>query len=129
MKLLLKGNIPFTTIKIAYQGTEIDISNILIDTGSASTILSADIVAPIQIFPSPQDTLYMIRGVGGTEAVYSRRLDYLQLDECNLPNFKVEIGGMDYGFEINGILRMDFLVQAKSIINLLDMKIEFPKPN
>jgi hypothetical protein len=34
---------------IAYQGAILDIDNILVDTGSATTILAADIVASIQI--------------------------------------------------------------------------------
>lgn len=32
---------------------------------------------------------------------------------------------MDYGFAINGILGMDFLVSAGAIINLREMTIEF----
>jgi len=32
---------------------------------------------------------------------------------------------MDYGFEINDILGMDFLIRAKAIINLADMKMDF----
>ena len=33
--------------------------------------------------------------------------------------------GMDYGFEINGIAGMDFLTQAKAIINLSTLEIQF----
>ena len=32
---------------------------------------------------------------------------------------------MHYGFEINGILGMDFLTQAGAIINLRELQIEF----
>jgi hypothetical protein len=42
-------------------------------------------------------------------------------------NFEIEIGGMDYGFEINGILGMDFLLLAGAMINLRDKQIEFMK--
>ncbi len=125
MKLTLKDNLPFTTVAIAYHGAVIQIPNVLIDTGSATTILAADIVASIQIVPSPQDILYAIRGIGGSEVVFNRRVDYLQVGECSLRDFEVEIGGMDYGFEINGILGMDFLARAEAIINLREMKIEF----
>jgi len=40
-------------------------------------------------------------------------------------HFEIEIGGMDYGFEINGILGMDFIIRAKAIINLAEMRIDF----
>jgi hypothetical protein len=63
MKLLLKDSIPFITIIVAYNGTEIDIPDILIDTGSGTTILSTDIVASIGIVPSPEDILHTIREV------------------------------------------------------------------
>ncbi len=125
MQLLLRDNIPFVSIFVIYKDTSIEIPSVLVDTGSATTILSADLVQIIQITPSPEDSLYTIRGVGGSEVVFSRKVDYLKLGECFINNFEVEIGGMDYGFEINGILGMDFLVQAGTIINLRDMKIEF----
>jgi hypothetical protein len=125
MQLSLRDDLPFTTIIVRYQGKEITIPNTLVDTGSATTILAADVVAPIAIVPSPQDTLYTIRGIGGTEVAFARRLDCLSLGERHLPNFEIEIGGMDYGFEINGILGTDFLISVGAIINLRELKIEF----
>ena len=65
MQLWLQDKLPFTTVSIAYEGSVIDIPNVLIDTASASTIIAADIVAAIQIVPLPQDTLRVIRGVMG----------------------------------------------------------------
>ena len=125
MRLTLKDDLPFTTIRIAYRGIEIDVSNILVDTGSASTILAADSVARIGIMPEPEDMLYTIRGVGGTEVVFTRQIDYVQVNQQRLAQFEVEIGGMDYGFDINGILGMDFLTQAGVVINLRDLRLEF----
>ncbi|GEM_PF-2184473 len=49
----------------------------------------------------------------------------LQVKQCCLHNFEIEIGGMDYGFEINGILGMDFLIRAKAIIKLAEMRVDF----
>jgi predicted aspartyl protease len=120
----LKYNLPFTAIIVSYKGMAIEIAQVLVDTGSASTILSADVVAGIKIVPSPEDVLYSIGGIGGSEAVFSRRADYLQVGEHTIADFEVEIGGMDYGFEINGILGMDFLRAVGAIINLKEMTIE-----
>lgn len=125
MKLLLKDDIPFITITVAYKGAEIEISDILIDTGSATTILSTDIVASIGIVPSPEDILHTIRGVGGREVVFRRTLDYFQVGDSQFSNFPIDIGGMDYGFDINGILGMDFLTSVGAVINLREMKLEF----
>jgi len=125
MQLALKYDLPFARITISYNGNILEIPDVLIDTGSATTILSTDIVASVQIMPLPQDILYTIRGVGGSEVVFSRQVDYLKIGECSIADFEIEVGFMDYGFEINGILGMDILSRAGAIINLKEMRIDF----
>lgn len=125
MQLILKDNLPFTKVKVAYRGQEVEIEDILLDTGSATTIFSADLLSQIDITPLPEDTLYTIRGVGGIETVFSRVVDYVQLGKQRLSKQEIEVGGMDYGFEINGILGMDFLTRTGAIINLRDLNISF----
>ncbi|NOZ06059.1 MAG: hypothetical protein GXP41_06865 [Chloroflexi bacterium] len=125
MQLQLKYSLPFVTVSIAYKGKEIDIPDVLVDTGSASTILAADSLKVIGIKPLPEDVLHTIRGVGGVEVVYLREVAYLKVGECSITDFEVEIGGMDYGFEINGILGMDFLVESGAVVNLREMRMGF----
>ena len=125
MQFILKQNQIFTRVNVAYQGMNTDISDVLVDTGSATSILAVDAVASISIEPRLEDIFHTIRGVGGTETVFVRHLDYLQVEQHRLSNFEIEIGGMDYGFEINGILGMDFLIRAKAIINLAEMRMNF----
>jgi predicted aspartyl protease len=125
MQFQLVDSLPFVTLQVAYLGQSISISNVLLDTGSASTILSADSLEPLSIYPAEDDVLHTIRGVGGTEVVYLRQVDFLQLGDKRLPNFAIEVGGMDYGFTINGILGMDFLLQAGAVIHLATRQITF----
>lgn len=125
MKLTLIDNLPFVTVALTYHGKTIQIDSVLIDTGSATTILSADDVASIDIYPSPDDRLYTIRGVGGNEVVFSRAVDQFRVGDQRISGFEVEIGGMDYGFDIHGILGMDFLTKVGAIINFRKMSITF----
>jgi len=67
---------------------------------------------PYEVWVAPKRFLYAI-------------LISLQVEQHRLHNFEIEIGGMDYGFEINGILGMDFLIRAKAIINLAEMRVDF----
>ncbi len=127
MKLVLKDDLPFVSVIIAYQGMRLEAPNILIDTGSATTIFSADIVASIGIFPLPGDILHTIRGVGGIEVVFRRALDYLQLGDFRVFECEIDIGGMDYGFEMNGILGMNALMRAEALIDLRDKEIGFQR--
>lgn len=126
MQLTLRDNLPFVTVILTYKKIALTIPNVLVDTGSARTIFSADIVLPIHITPEPDDVLYTIRGVGGSEVVFTRQVDSLQVDNHQLLQFEIEVGGMDYGFEINGILGMNFLQQASAILNLAKLNIIFP---
>ncbi len=125
MRLTLRDNLPFVTLQVAYQGNELEIANVLVDTGSGSTVLAADAVAPLGIAAEPADMLHAIRGVGGSESVFDRQLDNLQIDARGLANFAVEISGLDYGFPINGILGMDFLTRTGAILNLSTLSLEF----
>lgn len=96
------------------------------DTGSASKKLSADVAEQVHISPSPDDKLYFIRGVGGQEVVYARKIDGIGIGEIQLAGFEIEIGGMDYGFPIRGILGMDFLRATAARIDLGSFEIDFP---
>ena len=64
MQLTLKDDLPFISLKVTYQGREIEVPEVLVDTGSAGTLLAADSVAQIGIMPEPDDTLHTIRGMG-----------------------------------------------------------------
>jgi len=125
MQLLLKANLPYATVTVAYQEKIVEISDVLVDTGSASTILSADKLMNIGIKPSFDDTLHTIRGIGGGEVVFLRKVDFLKLGERSISDFEIEVGGMDYGFDINGIIGMDFLINTGAIINLRELRIDF----
>jgi Aspartyl protease len=127
MQLQIKHELPFITVKVVYKGSAIDISDVLLDTGSATSIFSADNVSKIHLIPSTEDILYTIRGIGGTEVVFSRSVDFIQVGKNKLSNFQIEVGGMDYGFEISGILGMDFLTEAGAIINLKKLELYFSK--
>ncbi len=125
MRLSLRDNLPFVTVILGHDKKKIKIPNVLIDTGSGGTIFSADEVARIGITPQSEDILHHIHGVGGSEVVFMRRLERLQVGEYTCANFEIEVGGMDYGFDIGGILGMDFLLIAGARIDLGQLTITF----
>ncbi len=125
MQLTLQDDLAFTRLTIMYQGRMIDVDHVLIDTGSASTILAAREVVGLGIVPEMEDIVYTVRGVGGSEAVFTRRVDQMAVETHALANFEIEVGSMSYGFDLNGILGMDFLTRAGAIINLRALTLEF----
>jgi predicted aspartyl protease len=126
--LTLKHDLPFVNLFLRHRGASLMVSDVLIDTGSASIVVAADSVAAIGIAPESTDVLRTLRGVGGREVVFTRTLDQIGVGECGLEQFLVEIGGMDYGFNINGILGMDFLSRSRAVIDLGRRAIDFPRP-
>lgn len=57
MRLVLKDDLPFVSVQIGCQGRVLVIPGVLVDTGSATSILSADQVAAIDLRPAPGDPL------------------------------------------------------------------------
>jgi hypothetical protein len=125
MQLELEDSLAFVTVTIAYQGVQLIVTKVLVDTGSEQTVLAGDVVAGINIVPRPTDIVHTISGVGGIETVFGRQVDYIQVGDRKLTACPIQVGGMDYGFEINGILGMDFLTQAGAVINLRELQIGF----
>lgn len=121
MKLKLKYGIPFTDAVLTHKGKSLSFDNFLIDTGSASTIIAAEIALELDLGPEPLDGIRKIHGVGGTEYVYEKCIDTIQLGTKKLTQFKIQIGDMNYGFDINRILGMDCLIKSKAIIDLENM--------
>jgi len=125
MKLRLRDNLPFCEVTVNYFGQTASFVDVLVDTGSARTIFAADLVSKVGIMPEPNDILETIRGVGGVEIVYTRQVNEIRVAEHIVSPFMVEIGAMDYGFKIDGIMGMDFLRQSGAVLNLSELTIEF----
>lgn len=125
MELVINYDLPFVTIQVKLGVNHLEISNVLIDTGSAKSILSADILEPIGVAPEPNDRLKKVKGIGGTEIVYEKKMDLIIVNQCEIAEFVLQIGAMNYGFHINGILGMDFLKRSKAIIDIDENIIRF----
>ena len=124
MQLALRDDLLLAPVTLVHQGREVEVSDLVVDTGSATTLLSTDVVARIGIVPEAGDILHVIRSIGGTEVVFSRRVNRLQVGSCAVEGFEIEVGGVDSTFAINGILGMDFLLQAGAIINLRTLELD-----
>ncbi|MNM77765.1 hypothetical protein D3C81_896320 [compost metagenome] len=116
--------LPFVSMTVVFRGKELKLEKVLLDTGSASTLLNADIVQEIGMVPEGNDIVDIIRGVGGVEYMYTKYLDSIIVDKAILKDFQVEIGNMNYGMEIDGILGFNFLKQAGAVIDTGEMQLK-----
>ena len=125
MRLTSRHELVLVTASLTYRGTTVDIDEVLVDTGAASTVINADLAADAGIYLAPTDQLRRLRGVGGHEHVFMRSVDRFAVGDHGLDGFEVEIGEMDYGFHFGGIIGMDFLRAARAIIDLGNLTTEF----
>lgn len=123
MNIEVKYGLPFVEVTICYRKKELQLQNVLLDTGSAGTVFSADVVDCIGVQVEPGDTLNKIRGVGGIEIVYSKHFDFVRLGDVSLEGFEVEISEMNYGMRIDGILGFDFIRSAGLMIDSGELRI------
>lgn len=74
------------------------------------------------------DFVRRIRGIGGAEFVFSKRIDQLTIGEMAFLGFEIEIGAMDYGFPIDGIVGMDWLLPMRGMIDLGKLELYPSRP-
>lgn len=124
-EIKVRDGLPQVSMSIHHAGRRLDLDNVLLDTGSASTIFSADRLLDIDLRCERTDILNRIRGVGGTEFVFSKTIDELSLGDLKVADFEIEVGAMDYGFsfELEGILGMDFLERIGAVIDLRNRRV------
>jgi predicted aspartyl protease len=123
MKICLQDGLPYVTISLVYKSQQLKIENVLIDTGSCGTIFSIDKVLEIGLEYETDDIVYRIRGIGGSEFVFIKKVDSLSLGELSVDDFEIEIGAMEYGFDLDGIIGMDFIEKVKAIIDFSRLEI------
>lgn len=123
VKLDLKYGLPFCKVMLVNKGKTISLDHILLDTGSGGTIFKMNKVDEIDITIEENDTIESISGVGGSEFVYKKNIDCINIGNLEVKDFQIEVGVMDYGFEINGIIGMDLLKKIGAIINLDTMEL------
>ncbi len=71
------------------------------------------------------DPVLRIRGIGGAEIVVAKILDTLAVGDAEYVarDFEVEVGGMDYGISMDGILGMDYLARLGLVIDLATLEL------
>ena len=123
MKIRLERGLAYVEVFLTFQGRSLCLGDTILDTGSASTIFSADRLLEIGVVPEPGDALHRLRGVGGTEYAFTKRLDLLAVDDIKVPDFEIEVGAMDYGFPADGILGLDYLLRTGALIDLRRLEL------
>lgn len=74
-RLIIEGGLLLTDMEMTFKGQSLLLKRVLVDTGSGSTIVSTDLAESIGIIAEEDDMIYRISGVGGSEFVYSKKIE------------------------------------------------------
>lgn len=117
-KLTIDEGLLLTDMEIHYGGKGLHLTRVLIDTGSSSSIISSDIAEELGIMPEENDLVYRVCGVGGSEIVFSKMIDSIKIGHMKAEHVQIEIGAMNYGFHLEGIIGLNLLKRMRVLINI-----------
>ena len=123
MRIRIEDGLPFVSATIQYKQRSVTLNNMLLDTGSVRTMLAIDQIDALDLSAEPDDVIYQVLGVGGSEYVFSKRVDSLAVEYLQVTDFVVEFGAMRYGFPLDGIVGLDFLLNTGAVIDLMLLDI------
>ncbi|WP_341456899.1 retropepsin-like aspartic protease [Clostridium chromiireducens] len=121
-KLNIKNGLLYTSIKLTHEGSYVIIDNVIIDTGAFHTIITTDFLDELGAKFSNDDKLIEASGYGGASSYAVRKkIDSISCDSVALKDFKIDFGEIDPNERINGLLGLDFLKEAKIILDLEEL--------
>jgi len=128
VKIRPERGLLYVSADLGVGGRSCRFDRVLLDTGSAGSVFAADPLLEIDVTPRADDVLRRIRGVGGSEFVYTRTIDRLAVGELEVTDFFIEVGAMDYGFPLDGLLGVDFLRAVGAVIDLERLELRGAAP-
>jgi gag-polyprotein putative aspartyl protease len=125
VKLGVDRGLLLTKLEIHHNNKALKLERGLFDTGSATTLLSAEKLLEIGLTYDLEDSLSTMRGIGGSETVFGKTLQEIRVEVQAVVVFKVQVGSMDYGFALDCILGLDFLMRVGALIDLHNLEMRF----
>lgn len=120
IKLKLKHSLLFCELEITINNQILHLNNVLIDTGSATTLINSD-----YILLDGSEKFINVYGVGGYEAVLNKYFDCISINNNSIHNIVLSVGELDYGMDIDMLVGLDLLKKLNANINIKDMTMSF----
>lgn len=124
MQLRVEDGLLLAEATFAYAGQVAALPRVLIDTGSAGTLLSAEAAQNIGMAPELTDEVRRIQGVGGSELVWLKALESFAVGPLTAADFVVEVGKSVYGrFGFDAIVGLDFLQATRAVVDIANLQL------
>ena len=119
IKLRYQNYLLFCSLDLKINNQNLHLENVLIDTGSATTLINAD-----YILLDGNEKIKNAQGIGGYEKILVKNFETLKLNDIVLKNICLSIGDMDYGIDIDLLIGLDILKILNANINVKNMTLE-----
>ncbi|WP_312097284.1 retropepsin-like aspartic protease [Niallia sp.] len=96
-------------------------NDIIIDTGSAHTVISPDILEEIGVVYEYGDNIYEAYGIGGSVPFYTKIMDEIQIDTFIVKDIEVDVGILPK--DHIGLLGLDILLTYNFIIDMNKLEL------
>ena len=119
IKLRYQNYLLFCSLDLKINNQNLHLENVLIDTGSATTLINAD-----YIVLDGNEKIKNAQGIGGYEKILVKNFETLKLNDIALENICLSIGDMDYRIDIDLLIGLDILKILNANINVKNMTLE-----
>ena len=114
----IHGGLPFVTLDVSQGGATVTLQNRLLATGCSRTIFATDSVSGVGVVPDADAGLRRMVGSDGVERVVEAQADAVIMDGIRVENITVQLGTLDYGVAMDGIVGLDLLRATRATIDL-----------
>jgi predicted aspartyl protease len=122
-KITIEDESAFVPVTIYANGQSLRLEYVLIDTGSGATVFKTQDLESIGVKISMEDAIVYMVGIGGSEAVVEKQIEALEVGDLRVSPFKIQLGKLNYGFKMDGILGLDFLLKTSAQLNFNTLEI------
>lgn len=124
MKFKMDDHLPLINIDIQYDGNRKLFHNILLDTGSSSTILDTDLCEEIGLLLDLENAITRkMYGIGGSEIVIEQKVSGMLIDRFPLNDFTIQLGNVREMHGFDAIIGSDFFVSNKLTIDFNNLEV------
>lgn len=121
INLRYQNKLLFCSLDLTIDNKLLHLKNVLIDTGSATTLINSD-----YIHFDGNEELINVHGVGGYESVLMKHFESISINNgYNIHDVLLCVGEMDYGIDIDLLIGLDLLKILKADISIKNMCLEF----
>jgi hypothetical protein len=121
--MIVRDGLPFVTVTLHAKGWNVVVPKVLLDTGSAGTVFDTDDLRKIDVFLELTDPIGAMVGIGGAEKVIVKEIEAVELGSLRVGPFVIQVTGLDYAYQVNGIIGADFLIATGARIYFETMDV------